>query len=43
MPAKADRQVEAYVPLGNKLKSTAKHAAYCHNIQINLKSFTELR
>jgi hypothetical protein len=43
MPVRAGRVVESFVPADLKKFKGAKHLVYCHNIQINLKSFTELR
>lgn len=43
MPVRAGRVVESFVPADPKKFKGAKHLVYCHNIQINLKSFTELR
>lgn len=40
MPARAGRVVESFVPADVKKFKGAKHLVYCHDIQINLKSFT---
>ena len=42
MPVKSDRVVYSFLPEIKKLRGV-KHVPYCHPIQINLKSFTELR
>jgi len=43
MPVKADRKVFSFQPDDLAKLKGSKHIAYCHSIQINLKSFTELR
>lgn len=43
MPVRADRKVTSFFPDDLSKLRGGKHIAYCHNIQINLKSFTQLR
>lgn len=40
MPVRADRIISSFMPADPKKLKGAKHLAYCHEIQINLKSFT---
>lgn len=39
-PVRADRKVSSFLPNDLKKLKGAKNIAYCHDIQINLKSFT---